>query len=175
MRRGELLGLEWKDVDLEGRKITIRQNLVALKGKFVFSEPKTRGSYRTIPFPERALEVLRTWRKKWLEERMALGPGWPETDLVFPTSLHTPMHPRNLLRSLKEILRKADLPQDITIHALRHTYASLLLAQGEHPKVVQELLGHSSISTTLDVYSQIMPGLKEQAAKKIDSLFRGIP
>lgn len=170
LRRGELLALEWKDVDFERSTLTVRRNLVPLRGKFIFSEPKTRGSYRTLPLPEKVLEVLKEWRKKWIEEKLQLGPDWPNTDLIFPTEVHTPYHPRNFLRKLKEILRKANLPQDITIHALRHTYASLLLASGEHPKVVQELLGHSSITTTLDVYSQVMPGLKEKAAQKINDL-----
>jgi len=155
------------------REEIVERNLVCLRGKFLFREPKTRGSYRTIPLPQGTLAVLKEWRKKWLEEKLRLGGDWPETDLVFPTSLHTPEHPRNFLRVLKGILKEADLPQDITIHSLRHTYASLLLSQGEHPKVVQELLGHSSITTTLDVYSKVIPGLKEQSVKKLDALFRG--
>ncbi len=84
------------------------------------------------------------------------------------------MNPRNFLRTLKGILKEAELPSDVTIHSLRHTYATMLLSQGEHPKVVQELLGHSSITTTLDVYSKVMPGLKEQAVKKLDAFFQEV-
>ena len=170
IRRGELLGLKWQDVDWEKQTISIERTLTYLKGEFILEEPKTKGSCRTIPlFPE-AVEVLKRWRKQWLEERIKLGADWPNTDLVFPSEAHTPMNPRNFLRTLKSILREAGLPPDITIHSLRHTYATILLTEGEHPKVVQELLGHASITTTLDIYSRVMPGLKEQAVKKLEKV-----
>jgi len=174
LRRGELLGLEWKNINWERRTLTVERNLVYLKGEFRFEEPKTKGSYRTIPLSDNAFKVLKKWRKKWLEERIKLGADWPQTDLVFPSETHTPMNPRNFLRTLKGILKEAELPSDVTIHSLRHTYATMLLSQGEHPKVVQELLGHSSITTTLDVYSKVMPGLKEQAVKKLDAFFQEV-
>jgi len=174
LRRGELLGLEWKNINWERKTLTVERNLVYLKGKFRFEEPKTKGSYRTIPLSDNAFKVLKKWRKKWLEERIKLGADWPNTDLVFPSEAHTPMNPRNFLRTLKGILKEAGLPLDVTIHSLRHTYATMLLSQGEHPKVVQELLGHSSITTTLDVYSKVMPGLKEQAVKKLDAFFQEV-
>ena len=167
LRRGELLGLKWSDIDWERGTISIRRNLIELRGRVLLQEPKTRGSYRTIPLPESTLEVLRAWRKRWFEEKLTLGPDWPETDLVFPSEIHTTIHPRSFFRAFKTLLEQAGLPRDISIHSLRHTYATILLKEGEHPKVVQELLGHSSITTTLDVYSQVMPGLKERAQEKV--------
>ena len=166
----ELLGLKWQDIDWEKQTISIEKTLTYLKGEFILEEPKTKGSCRTIPlFPE-AVEVLKRWKKQWLEERIKLGADWPNTDLVFPSEAHTPMNPRNFLRTLKSILKEAGLSPDITIHSLRHTYATILLTEGEHPKVVQELLGHASITTTLDIYSRVMPGLKEQAVKKLEKV-----
>lgn len=174
LRRGELLGLKWEDIDWDKKMIMVRRNLVEYRGKVVFQEPKTKNSCRTIPLTETALEELKNWRKKWLEERLRLGPEWPETELVFPSRVHTPERPRNFLRTFKVILEKAGLPPDVTIHSLRHTYATSLLKSGEHPKIVQELLGHSSITTTLDIYSRVMPGLKEQAQKKMENFLRKI-
>jgi len=170
LRRGELLGLQWSDVDLERGTITVSRSLIYLKGKFIFQEPKTKGSSRTIPLPEVTQEVLKEWKRKWLEERMALGANWPKTDLVFPTEVHTPINPRNFGRTFKDLLKKAELSPTITIHGLRHTYATLLLSAGEHPKVVQELLGHSSITITMDTYSKVAPGLKEKAVEKLNAI-----
>ncbi|BER92723.1 tyrosine-type recombinase/integrase [Atrimonas thermophila] len=174
LRRGELLGLKWEDVDFEKGAITIKRNLVYVNSKTFFQEPKTKHSQRSVPLPDIALIELKKWRKKWLEERMKLGSGWPETDLVFPSEIHTPINPRNFLRTLKNILREAGLPQDVTIHSLRHTCATMLLSSGEHPKIVQELLGHSSVTITLDTYSKVMPGLKEQAVKKLEQALKKV-
>ena len=169
LRRGELLGLKWQDIDWEHGTLTVQRNLVWVRGEPVLQEPKTRGSYRTIPLPESTLEVLRGWRKRWLEEKLALGPDWPETDLVFPSEVHTAMHPRNFLRAFKNLLQEANLPM-VSLHALRHSYATLLLAEGENPRVVQELLGHSTVTTTLGIYSRVLPSLKQQAVKKVERI-----
>lgn len=171
MRRGEVLGLKWGDVDWEHGTVTVKRTLSWVQGKPVFQEPKTSGSARTIPLPPSTLEALREWRREWIEERMKLGPDWTETDLVFPSEVHTPMHPRNFLRAYKGILEKAGLPS-VSLHALRHSYATMLLATGENPRVVQEMLGHTSISTTLGIYSKVLPSLKYQASLKVENLLR---
>lgn len=173
LRRGELLGLRWQDVDLERGTITVNQNLVSLNRGVAFQEPKSKAGGRSIPLLPEAVEVLKEWRKKWLEEKLKLGPGWPDCDLVFPSEVHTPIYPRNFTRVFYEILKKANL-SGVTIHSLRHTYATLLLEAGEHPKVVQELLGHSSITMTLDTYSKVVPGLKERAVEKLGGLLKGV-
>jgi integrase len=172
LRRGELLALRWEDVDWERGTVSIRRTLSWVRGEPLFQEPKTSGSARTLPLPPSALEVLKEWRKRWFEERLSLGPDWPETDLIFPSEAHTPMHPRNFLRTYKSLLERAGLPP-LSLHALRHTFATMLLAEGENPKVVQELLGHSSISTTLGIYSKVLPSLKQKAVEKVDSILRG--
>jgi len=169
LRRGELLGLKWQDIDWEHGTLTVQRNLVWVGREPALQEPKTKGSYRTIPLPESTLEVLKEWRKKWLEERVKLGPDWPETDLVFPSEVHTAMHPRNFLRAFKGLLQEAGLPM-VSLHALRHSYATLLLAEGENPRVVQEILGHSTVTTTLGIYSKVLPSLKQQAVKKVERI-----
>lgn len=166
LRRGELLALRWSDVDLERGTITVNRSLTTLNRGFIVQEPKTKSGKRTIPLLPEAVEILKEWRKKWLEEKLALGPDWPGTDLVFPSEVHTPIYPRNFLRTFRNICKEAHI-KDLTIHGLRHSFASFLLASGENPKVVQELLGHASISLTLDTYSKVLPGLKEQAVMKL--------
>jgi len=169
LRRGELLGLKWQDIDWEHGTLTVQRNLVWVGGEPALQEPKTKGSYRTIPLPENTLEVLKEWRKKWLEERVKLGPDWPETDLVFPSEAHTAIYPRNFLRTFKSLLQEANLPM-VSLHALRHSYATMLLMEGENPRVVQEILGHSAVTTTLGIYSKVLPSLKQQAVGKIERI-----
>lgn len=172
LRRGEALGLKWGDLDFEHGTLAVKRTLSWVQGKPLLQEPKTSGSARVIPLPPSTLEALKEWRKKWLEEKLALGPDWPETELVFPSEVHTPMHPRGFLRTYKGLLEKAGLPS-VSLHALRHSYATMLLAAGENPKVVQEMLGHSSISTTLGIYSKVLPSLKQQASLKVENILRG--
>ena len=135
-------------------------------------EPKTESGKRTVPLLPEALDILKGWRKKWLEEKMSLGPDWPETDLVFPSEVHTPTYPRNFLRVFQSICEEAKI-DGFTIHGLRHSFASFSLASGENQKVVQELLGHASISLTLGTYSKVSPGLKEQATRKLQDFLGG--
>lgn len=174
VRRGEVLGLRWQDVDLDAGAVTVERSLVASRSGLIFQEPKTKSGRRRIPLPRDVVKSLKARRVRWKEERLKLGPDWPHTDLVFPSEAGTPIHPRNFLRAFKLVLQKAGLPGTVTIHALRHTYATLLLEAGEHPKVVQEILGHSSITVTLDTYSKVMPGLKERAAEKMDRILAEI-
>jgi len=100
-----------------------------------------------------------------------LGPEWKDTGLVFTTWFGTALEPRNVVRSFKRILQKAGLP-DIRFYDLRHTCASLLLAQGVHPRVVMEILGHSQIGLTMNTYSHVIPQLQQEAASKLDALLR---
>lgn len=169
MRQGELLGLKWEDIDLESGTLQVRRTLsTATGGGFTFNAPKTAKSRRSIKIPELALSSLKRHRKAQLEERMKLAELWKEHGLVFTTGVGTPMSRADLItRFFKPLLRSAGLP-DIRFHDLRHTCATLLLSRGVHAKLVQELLGHSTISITLDTYSHVLPGMDNGLADTMD-------
>jgi len=170
LRRGEALGLRWQDVDLERGTLTVNKSLQRIGSKLTLVEPKTAGSRRTIVLPEVALTALKAHRARQNEERLKMGPLWQENKLVFTTTVGTPLEAGNVARrNFKKLLRSADLP-DIRFHDLRHTAATLLLAQGIHPRVVMEILGHSQISLTMNTYSHVLPTLQHEAASKIDAI-----
>jgi integrase len=164
LREGELLGLHVEDVDMENHIINVRHAVQYLIGKgLVITEPKTDSSKRAVKLPDFIWVVL----KKHLDS-LKRNQG-----LIFTTGNGTPFSPRNLIRDFKECLTSAGLPE-IRFHDLRHTTASLLLSQGVHPKVVQEMLGHSQISLTMDTYSHVLPGLQDEAATKMNGILSGI-
>lgn len=167
MRRGELLGLKWADVDLEGGAVSIRRTLMRTdNGKRVaLGEPKTKKSRRTVRLTPEARRVLREHLSRQLREIEILGDGYGDEGLVFTTQKGTPINPSNLRqRSLAPLLRKAGLPP-IRFHDLRHTCATLLLSRNVHPKLVQEMLGHATVAITLDTYSHVLPGMGDRAAQ----------
>ena len=170
LREGELLGLKWSDLDWITRNLSIQRQLQRLSGQgMVFSEPKSASGRRVIALGSATIEKLREHYKRQQWERLAAGDHWVEYDLIFPTTIGSPSDWRNLVRSFKDVLRTSNLP-NIRFHDLRHTAATLMLQQGIHPKVVQERLGHSQISLTLDTYSHVLPNMQEEAAEKIDEL-----
>ena len=170
MRQGELLGLHWRDVDLGKRRLSVNVALHRLGGKFVFDEPKSASSRRSLELSVLAVEALRRHRVRQAQERLAAGERWVDLDLVFPNEVGNPINVSNLIpRSFHPLLEKAGVPR-IRFHDLRHTAATLLLEQGEHPKVVQEMLGHSQIGLTLDTYSHVTPGMHRKAADTFDRL-----
>lgn len=157
MRRGELLGLKWEDVDFEGNRIHVRRAL--WRGKFV--TPKSKRS-------RRAIDMTRT-----VKEALARLPSRFRGELVFCADNGTPIDPENFTkRDWARALRRAGLRR-IRFHDLRHTYASLLIAQGAHPKYIQAQLGHASIQTTLDRYGHLMPDIHAAEAGKLDRLVFG--
>jgi integrase len=166
LRRGELQGLRWDDLDLEAGTLQVRRSLSEPKGGYIFEAPKS-GKGRNIRLTQRATAALIRHRKRQLEERMERGQLWQDHGLVFPSTIGTPLLGGNLNRSFKATLRRAGLPE-IRFHDLRHTCATLLLRQGVNPKYVQELLGHADISLTLNVYSHVLPDMGD-AAHGIDS------
>ena len=173
LRQGEVLGLHWADVDLEQRTLRVRAALQWLRGdepKLV--EPKTRQSRRTLPLPTMVIEQLLAHRIRQEEDRQRAGDQWigDEWDLVFCTQQGCPLHSRHVVTYFKAILKKSGLP-NIRFHDLRHSCASLLVAQGLHPRVVMEQLGHSTIKLTVDTYSHVLPELQRQAADTMDGLF----
>jgi integrase len=169
MRQGELLGLKWEDVDLEAGTLQVRRTLSTRAGRgFSFSPPKTIKGRRSIKLPEVAKRSLKRHRKAQLEERMKLAGLWEDNELVFASRVGTPVGRQELVtRSFKPLLSQAGLP-DIRFHDLRHTCATLLLGKGVHAKFVQELLGHATISITLDTYSHVLPGMGDAAAGAMD-------
>ena len=173
MRRGEVMGLKWQDIDFAKGTLQVRRILSRVPSKlpgkgYVEAEPKTQKSRRSIVIAPFALEALKQHRVRQLEAKLKAGPAWEEHDYVFCTSIGTHLNPtRDILDPLKRLLKKADLP-NIRFHDLRHSAATLLLSVGVHPKVVQEILGHSQISMTLDVYSHVLPTMQQEAMSKLN-------
>jgi integrase len=177
LRLGEAEGLKWDDIDLESKKLHVRRALQRLpkepgekKSRVAFVEPKSEQSRRTVTLPQFAVDALKKHRVRQKEERLKAGKHWQEQGLVFATTVGTFVDERNLRREFQIVLDAAKLPH-MRIHDLRHTCASLLLAQGVHIKVVQEILGHSHVSLTLDTYSHLIPGVEQQASEKMNALF----
>lgn len=169
LRQAELLGLRWADMDLSASVLAVRQQVYRLKGGWVFTTPKTKAGRRTVALSGMAVEALRERRLAQNKQRLQAD-AWEDNDLVFANELGRPIEKGNLLRrSFQPLLKRAGLPH-LRFHDLRHTAASLMLAEGIHPKVVQERLGHANISTTLDTYSHVLPGLQADAAERMDRL-----
>jgi integrase len=168
LRRGELQGLKWDDLDLEAGMLQVRRTLSEPKGGYIFEAPKS-GKGRSIRLTRKATLALREHRKRQLEERIQKAGLWQEQGLVFPSGVGTPLSGGNLNRTFKATLQRAGLPKSTRFHDLRHTCATLLLKQGVNPKFVQELLGHADISLTLNVYSHVLPDMGDAAAGAMDA------
>ncbi len=170
MRQGEMLGLGWEDADLEAGVVRVKRTLTLARGGPRLTEPKTRGSRRSVRLTASAVEVLERHRERQQNERSAAGEGWAEHGLVFTTRVGTPIRRDKLhAESWKPLLKRAGLP-DTRFHDLRHTCATLLLTKDVHPKIVSEMLGHSSIAITLDTYSHVIPGMQEAAASAMEDV-----
>lgn len=173
MRRCELLGLKWGDVDFIMSQLSVSRGLHHLKdGSYVFTEPKSAKSRRTIALPPSVTLALRAYRQQKALERARLGKTLNEQDLVFSNPDGKPLRPNTVTRAFESLASRCGLPV-IRLHDARHSHASIMLKQGIHPKIVQERLGHSSISMTIDTYSHVISGLQEAAAKRFDELFDG--
>lgn len=170
MRRSELLGLKWGDVDFILSQVYINRSLHHLKdGSYVFTQPKSAKSRRTIALPPSAFLVLKDHHKKQKLERAVLGIPLTDDNLVFSQFNGKPLRPNTITRAWAMLVARAGL-KVIRLHDARHTHASLMLKQGIHPKIVQERLGHTSIQITLDTYSHVVPGLQQAAAERFDKL-----
>lgn len=178
LRRGELLALKWQDVDFGSGVITVRRSLGRerieggpTKTALVFREPKTEKSRRTVAVPPEVLKELRNHRARQNEEKLLFGPAYQDNGLVFCTEDGRPLDPDNFGKRHARLLKKAGIPHT-GLHNLRHTFATLLLRAGEHPKVVQDMLGHTRISTTLDIYSHTDPELMRRAADRLNEFLK---
>jgi integrase len=173
MRRGELLGLRWQDIHFDTKSLQIQRTISRQRKKgIVESEPKTSRGRRNIILPPFAIEALKEHRTRQLEVRLKVGSAWEESNFVFCNGHGGFLEPSQLHMMFRNLLKEADLPQ-IRFHDLRHSAATIMLTMGVHPKVVQELLGHSSISLTLDTYSHVLPSMQQEAMDKLNGLFGG--
>ncbi len=171
MRKGELLALHWSDVDLERGTLRVVGTMQRHRdGKLAVSPPKTARSRRQVELTPIALDALRRHRSRQAETRLLLGSEWNVMGLVFPSSLGKAQDGSHLLYGLfHPLLKSLGLPV-IRFHDLRHTAATLLLGQGIHPKIVSEMLGHSTIAITLDLYSHVTPTMQRDAARAMNNL-----
>jgi integrase len=164
MRCGELLGLQWADIDLKAGSLSVRRTLLELNGNLSFGEPKSAAGKRSIRLPAMVTAALWDHKARMMQEGHGANP------LVFVTGEGTPYYRSDLRRhAWLPLLKLAELPT-IRFHDLRHTSATLLLGEGIHPKIVQERLGHSTVTLTLNTYSHVLPSMQDDAAIKLDGV-----
>lgn len=166
LRRGELLGLRWADVDLAEERLQVAQTLQRVDGELRFLPPKTRHSRRTVPLPAPCVAALRRHRIAQDQERLAAGPSWRDHGLVFATRVGTPIEPDNLRRSWARV-RDVTGDPPARFHDLRHTCVSLLLDDGAPPHVVREIVGHSAIDVTMTIYAHASLDEKRTAMRRL--------
>jgi integrase len=173
MRLGELLALRWRDLELDASRLSVCATLQRTGQGFEFAETKTPQSRRRVALGSTAVAALRRHRAVQNAERLAAGPAWQDHDLVFANEVGGPLDGSNLQRrSFLPLLKRVALPR-IRFHDLRHTAATLLLGRGVHPKVVSEMLGHSQIGVTLDLYSHVTPTMQRDATAAVDAILTG--
>lgn len=179
LRQGELLALKWSDIDFDKRelkvqrsikKVSVINNDYSREMKTLIQVPKTKGSLRTVPIPSSLIPILKEHKQKQTLEKIKAGPSYIDNDFVFTTELGNTIDARNLIRAYKRALKNANIPYR-KFHNLRHTYATKLFEAGVPLKTVSELLGHSNISITANIYTHVMPKEKITAAEKLNILF----
>jgi Phage integrase family len=175
MRRSELLGLPWRAVDLEaspGRLAVVQTVVVIGKEPVVVAEAKTATSRRQLALDPFTTAALKAHRVRQFEERLAWGPAWVDTGLVFTREDGQILHPEHVTKRFARLVRDAGLPP-ITLHGVRHSYATAALAAGEPLKVVSERLGHASTSITANLYQHVLPSMDERTANAVANLILG--
>ncbi|MDA8224107.1 MAG: site-specific integrase [Desulfitobacterium hafniense] len=173
IRSGEALALRWARVDIRNRTAKVSEGIKRTKEKgLVFGDPKSAKSKRSFPLPDEVAFALRLQRMHQAKVKLAVGEAYQNQDLVFSTSKGTPINPRGLIRKFHEIRKDAGLSTDITVHSLRHTFATRMLERGESLKTVQELLGHADIATTGNTYAHVMPEVKVAAGVNMNGLLK---
>lgn len=170
MRRGEILGLRWSDIDPDLLLAHVRRSLQPTRRGLVFEQPKTKRSRRAVMLPGFLRPYLERQSKDQSRRRSERGAAWCETDLVIDRGDGAPLHPDTLSSRWGVFLSRAGLPH-VRFHDLRHAHATLMLLQGVHPKVVSERLGHASVGITLDTYSHVLPAMQAEATRAFDELF----
>jgi integrase len=171
MRRAEGIGLAWDHVDLAASTASIHQTLAYVGARAELGEPKTPSSRRLVTLPAETVAALRNHRCRQAEERLAAGPDYADHGLVFCDQHGGPLNPATVSRRFERLAREADLPR-LTLHGLRHTFATLALQAGVPSKVVAEVLGHASSRTTDDLYAHVTPGMQADATERVAALLR---
>lgn len=176
LRRGELLSLRWQDVDFDNARLCINQTVarVRVEGQInrtalIYQPPKTKKSKGTVPLPELAIKALKQHKALQAQEKLLTGGAYRDNGLVFCHADGKQIDPRNFTRRFDRLLKRAHL-EHISFHTLRHSFATLLLEAGEDLKTVQEILRHTRLSTTADIYTEVTEKMKTRAAKTINGL-----
>lgn len=170
MRQGEILGLKWDCIDFDSKKIYVHRSIKRVGSSGELKDLKNSSSYRSITMSDNLMEELKKHKVIQSEHKMKYRKDYDDQGFVVATKQGTFVLPHNISRAFRLIRNKLELKQ-IRFHDMRHTHASLLFKENVHPKIVQERLGHSSIETTLDTYSHMLPNMQESAAQKLDEMF----
>ena len=180
LRLGEILALKWTDINFKNNYIDINKAIkstykIDSKGNREFQiieqQPKTKNSVRTVPLNENLIELLQQHRKKQMIDRDSNIEIYFDNNLVFSTPVGNYLNESNVRKTFKKILKKCNL-KELRFHDLRHTFATRLFENGVPPKTVQTILGHSDISTTLNIYTHVMKDTKDKAIDKLNFLFK---
>ena len=169
MRRGEALGARWEDVDLDAGRWQVRRTLLPVAGRVVEGTPKSARGLRNVALDPLTVRTLKQWRKTQLEERLAWGAAWTDSGRVFTREDGTDLHPSRVSETFDRLVKRSGLAR-VRLHDLPHGHATLALAAGVHPRVVQERLGHTSVAFTLDRYSHVVPAMQEDATATVARL-----
>lgn len=172
MRRGEVCGLKWSDVNLDGGQPAVRRSRVPGSGKVIETTPKSAHA-RVITLAPVAVSALRSHRKQQVAERVAWGEAWADTGYVFTAVNGVPLRSDWLLHRFAALGDECEFPRIGGFHGSRHSFATLALAANVHPKVVQEILGHLNVGITPDLYSHVAPGMQAEATARVAALFLG--
>lgn len=170
LRRGEALGLAWADTDLEAGRLTVRQALHRVDGQLKLDSVKTEGSVAVLPIPTPLVAILRAHRTRQHEERLAAGPKWRDTGMVFTASNGGYLEPRNVNRSFRTLCERAEVPL-LRVHDLRHSCATLLFTMGVSTATVQRILRHSSLAVTTGTYVEVIEAVQRDALDSMGVLF----
>lgn len=169
MRRGELLALRWENIDLEKRIIQVRGNMVRGEEAPIIKEPKTESGIRDLVIGDDVVQVLKQARLQYMKDRMEQGPNFQDLGFVIRQKNGVPFTPDALSRKWRRFIDENDLPR-VRFHDLRHSNATALMQAGINPRVVQQRLGHADVSTTLSIYTHVLPEMDEEAAKTLDKI-----
>lgn len=174
LRRGEMLGLKWSDIDFNQAMLHVNRSLIVVGPDTLhFKTPKTAKSRRHVPLTPQAVEILKRQRRIVNERRLAIGSAYQDDGLVFPTISGAPWNPRRLSSAFHRTVKRVGLPK-ISFHGLRHSFATVLLAEGVDLKVISELLGHTSIAITGDLYADVLPSAARDAADRLSNAFTSL-